>query len=281
MDDLEEHIAEVEAARLFGEELGLDFGDAFTRVDLERPPAFYWLYASHKDKIAVPEIRGLPPGRPFLFYNYNSSAKRRQKTLEEQGYDTFIHDGAGGGTPDCPIMKSLLEAEPLRRAYVVLHEGFHINRYLSDVKDFKKSTPRKWCIPYRLDEAIATVTAKFAVLQFAETHRPDLIEECYEKTQWWLDFADFVNKFYDELTLCYEEGGDREEIFERAQAEAESGKISSFEPNNAFFLRNIDYTRDTPLVHETFEGVSLEDYFADPTYIHRHLCEQIGAKFYG
>ena len=43
----------------------------------------------------------------------------------------------------------------------------------------------------------------------------------------------------------------------------------------------IDYTRDTPLVHEVFRDVDLREYLADPTQIHRTLCEAIGEPFYG
>ena len=285
MDDanLEERIAEVEAIKRFGEEeLGLLYGQAFTRVDIEphRPGALYWLYASPKDKIAVPELRGWNKNRPYKFYTHKSSARRCQNALDAEGYDTFIYEATASSNINRPMTRSLLQAELHNRARTIFHEGFHITKEVRDLVDELEGGPRPWRIPYRLNEAIATVGGRMALQLYAKTSRQDLIEDAECGLEWWFKYAGFINRYHDHLTECYERGGDREEIFTRATGEA---KILGFEftPNNAFLFRAIDYTRDTPLVWEALQDLELCDYIADPSEIHAHLLEEIGEPFYG
>lgn len=287
MDDLEERtleerIAEVKHIKHFGEELGLEFGEAFTVIDLERPLMFYGLYVSYKDRFAIPLVRGLTNGRKSLFYTHRSSARRRQRQLEREGYETHLVESEALGNDDCPITRGLLEAKPSRRLDVVLHEGFHINCCLKadrdlagcESKELRDSLSPGWALPFRLEEAIASVCGMKASLLYAKAHRPELVEDVKWDIEWWLKYSEALNRHYNILAACCEHGGDRTALLARAAEEL--GPLGEDEVNNAVFLRDINYTRDTPLAWDTFKDVDLRDYLADPTEIHAFLREQIG-----
>lgn len=275
--DLEERIAEVKAIKRFGEEnLGLEYGNAFQYVDFQMPREFYWLYACQKDRLEWPILGGMAFNRPYIHYKHKSSAQRRAKKLEDEGLDTHIFAGEAMGRSDCPITTSLLEANTIRKASTILHEGFHIYRHKRAVE----TTPSTiWVVPYHLEEAIASYTGFKGARLYCEKNNPELVDEAECEEEWWLKYAEFINRYHTELKECYERAGNREEILARAKEEGEENHLfHNLQPNNAYFLRMIDYAKSTPLVWEALDGVDLKEYLADPDEIHAYLLEQIGKK---
>ena len=264
--DLEERIAEVKEIKRFGEEeLGLQFGDIFTEVDIEErsPKAFYWLYASLKDEITVPKLKRWTKDRPYRFYRSKSSARRRQKKLEEQGFDTHLYEGEAYGREDCPITRGLLETRLTRRADVILHEGFHITH-----------DKREWDLPSDVEESAASYIGKQGALLYVSQHAPEHIQDAKDDIEWRKQWAQFVNTYYAELNECYEKGGDREEILARAENEAGELRIA-FNPNNAYFVRARDYTLRSDIVWGTLDTMALKDYITNPDETHALILEKI------
>jgi len=314
MEDLEERIGEVKAIKRFGEdELGLRFGEQiFSEIKLDGQPFFYSVYASHTDRIESafyrritrlpsrlgkflsrhPLLKEIPPltaklpllsqkiKLPYEEYDTDKdAAEERKRELQEKGLDVLLFAGEGYGGTDCPIVRSTLEAEPARKAYIVLHEGFHLHSW-RHMKDGGVE------IPIELEEPLGNYVGMQGATEYFREHNPELVDDGRQQYEEWSLIAEFVVRYHERLSECYsKKGKEREEILREAREEAARLKDECTIPwirkrlssdiNNAFFLRYITYSKHHSLVNETLEGVSLKDYLANPDKINAFLLERI------
>ncbi len=307
---LEERVAEIQAMKRFGEGVGLNFGEEmFSEVQRGEQPSFYWLYASHKDRIEsalfwtrsalpyaicaflarYPLVRHIP--RLFLqrvsmeyemFDSQKLDAEARARELEDKGLDVLLFEAEAYGGPECPLTLSVLEAEPARRAYVVFHEGLHVHIR----KHWDKGGAN---IPPELEEPLADYFGTTLASRYFEEHAPESIGAARLQSQDVATFFDFVVAYHDRLSECYARGGKaREAILAEAREEAlrlrggcETAWVKdrfSSPINNAFFLRYITYSKHRPLVGTALESVSISDYLKDPDTVNTILLERIGER---
>lgn len=255
MEDLEKKLEQIKEIKQFGEDLGLYFNKSFSKVDLSKS-SFYLVYASYKDSIESVTTK------PFEFFENNKEAEKRAKELEKAGYDVHLFYASAHAVKDCQITKSLLKETYAWKTSVILHEGFHL--YLQ----FKKIK-----LPLSLEEAIASYIGYNGAIEFFKDN-PNLLKKAQEQMDWWLRYAEFINRNYNLLSECYKQNGNREEIFSKAQEEAE--RINApYKPNNAYFLRNIDYTKHTDLVWQILRKHSIKEYLANIDRINSILKRHI------
>ena len=278
--DLEERIAQVRDIRRFGEEeLGLEFGGAFERVELDTPGLAYWVYASPKDGLEVAEPEQCDAGYPFESFSDRDEAMEREKALRERGFDTHLFESCAYGSTECQITKELLmEGRPAVRASDILHEGLHITQDL-----------RGWDLPYTLDEHVATYTGLNGALAYVRKNLPDAVTDAERNIRWWKEFAGFIKHYDSILTECYRQAdGSRNPLLTAAHKlrahviRAHAGREMrarlhhSDKLNNAFFLRQRDYTQHTDEVWETLGAVDLGEYISNPDSTNALLLERIG-----
>jgi len=288
--EFEEDIAEVKAIREFGESLGFDYGTAFTELDLSRKHPALFLYASLKYRIhsAVP---GWTTEKPYEAYEGNKEfAMSRSAELMESGYDVLVFEAELHGAKHCPITRSLLECQSVRKQNGILHEGFHMFLTFHQIY-----------LPYPLEEAIACYIGSAGSLEYCKAHNTGLIEAANIGIRDWRLFSDFVNRNCALLEEFYKEvAGDyaaiqgfteetRRPMLEKIRSEAQDLKSRcdtdavvyrlSADINNAFFLRYIDYTKFYPLVWEMFEAdqVSIQDYLSNPEPMNKKLKKLVTA----
>lgn len=268
--DLEEKIAEVKAIKRFGEEeLGLEYGEAFTRVELNPPSpmAAYWVYASPKDEISVLDLNDLAENKPYISFFDKEATLTRKRELEAEGFDTYLFSAeVYGGLDDCPILPALLKQPLHHRAFDILHEGFHILHQ-------KKG----WNLPYCLEEPIASYVGFIGAYKFLQSTSPSEVPILLNQIKRHGEWTRLINKHTKELCECYEQGGCPDEILESLQWRARGFGVHD-KINNAFILRQMDYRKNAPLIWETLKGTDLREYIANPDEINAFLLERIAEE---
>lgn len=262
-----EQIAEIEAAKKFGEKIGLIFDGAFSEVDLSQHNSFFSVTAAFRNEM---KIAYYSRDTPYQIYSRKEYALQKAEILNRK-YDVLVGESEAVGSSSCQISRSLLEAEPERRIYVVLHEAFHIFIRHKKIK-----------IPLCLEEPIGDYVAYKAALEFC-VNNPEITDKIVTWQNDWEKFCAFINKYFNKLSEHYKQGcSGRERIFREAREEARTSDTDlrvnrqlkyGARVNNAYFLSNIDYTRHDALVSEVFERekTSVQEYLANPEKINKIL----------
>ena len=121
---------------------------------------------------------------------------------------------------------------------MVIHEGLHNTHDLQG-----------WRLPLSLEEGIASYVGCKGSTMYFEEHDSLRASEAVQGFRGWLNYAQFFLRHYALLTECYERGGDREEVFARLREEdPDRIHVEDDALTNAYFVRDIVYTRHTPLV---------------------------------
>ncbi len=304
--DLEERIAQVRQVQRFGEEeLGLEFWELFSEVDPEAECGSYSLYASRSDRFEavmpyyltrklffwwakpmcrVPLVNRIAPclssffrshGTPLVTRKLNpfsasfsdeKDAEEEAEELREQGHDVWLYRPMASAD-NAKLTGALLRQSPAGRIYTVLHEGTHT------------TLARRWWegstgIPREVEEAICHHIGQQAGLEYAATHDPDSVPALEQWAERWERIVAFSNGYYERLSRCYAEGGDRRPIL--AEADEEAGGLGiDDEINNAYLVHLRQYTEHSHLVKGAFEGVDLKSYLAAPDEMNTAILERI------
>src|SRR3989338_7063948 len=97
---------EVQDVKKFGRQLGLEFGNAFSKMSFSRERMYCWIYASFKDELSSP----LPSGDPCEFFGTDSkTAIKKARELKKQGHDVHFRKESIVPNEDCPVSPELLE----------------------------------------------------------------------------------------------------------------------------------------------------------------------------
>lgn len=271
---LEHKIKEVKEVKRFGEsELGLNFGKAFSRLDISKTQHFYWVYASPKNKLHP--MRSSDGASYNKFRHNKKDAEIFLKKLEKEGYDVLLFEAEAAGFKECQITKGLLKLPHAELTWIVLHEGFHIH---SDINGIK--------IPYKLEEAICNYIGFNGAIEFFKKYNPSLLPEALAEKNDYASFFKLCLKYYTELSECYEKGGKkREEILSSARKEFNALKKScksraikdrcSLPINNAFFVRYRDYTEVNEPVEKFLKKYSIPHYLMNINKINSSLKKEI------
>lgn len=238
-----EKIAFVKSIKEFGENrLGLYFDGSFEKTSLENPTA-NWLYVARPDALES----ALPEEAVFMFFWNITKARRAATRYRKKGMHTYLYSAEAHGGRMCPITPSLLEADPCRQAYVVLHEGWHATLRAEKIR-----------MPYALEEATGRVVGVAGAVEFAKFIRNSEMEKRAERqAAAWMELARFVNRSCKKLERAYGNnspvkrllGSLRKEAFllrDKIESRWEKEELTR-EMNNAFFMRYRDYTLHYPL----------------------------------
>lgn len=262
-----EQIAEIEAAKKFGEKIGLIFDGAFSKVDLSEHNSFFSVTAAFRNEM---KIAFYSQDTPYQLYSRKEYALQKAEILNRK-YDVLVGELEAVGSSSCQISRSLLEADPERRLYVVLHEALHIFIRHNKIN-----------IPLCLEEPIGDYVAYKAALEFCVNNQ-ELADKIVAAENDFKKFCAFINKYFKKLSEYYQQGGkERERIFREAREEAKTSSTDlrvnrqlkyGARVNNAYFLNSIDYTRHDALVSEVFERekTSVQEYLANPEKINKIL----------
>ena len=159
---------------------------------------------------------------------------------------------------------------------VVIHDCFHVHT------DSKKIE-----LAYDLEEHLGTyIGFKGAILYFRK-YNPKLVKSAQDSIIDFKIFSGIVNKNYNKLTECYENGEDDcEDIMDTASDDFalimekcnSTTPIYSCRINNAFFVRHINYTKNLGFVFETLNQLGIKDYIDNPQDINNYLITQIDTR---
>lgn len=308
MDDasLEERIAQVRQVQRFGEEeLGMDFWELFSEVEPEAECGSYSLYASRSDRFEavmpyylmrrlffwwakpvcrVPLVNRIAPALSSFFRSHGTplftrklnpfsasffdekDAEEEEGKLREQEHDVWLYRPMASAD-HAKLTGALLRQSSASRIYTVLHEGTHT------------TLARHWgegsvSIPPEVEEAICHHIGQEAGLEYAATHDPASVPALEQWAERWERIVAFANGYYERLSRCYAEGGDRSPILAEANEEARGLGIRE-DINNAYLVHLRQYTEHHHLVQEAFEGVDLKSYLAAPDEVNTAILERI------
>lgn len=239
----------LEARRFAAEELGIAVGDSYTMyTELDRDTLALVVSAAPKDRLA-PKTWWFPiVGRvPYKGFFSESGALNEQRSLEEDGFDTYVRPTAAFSTLgwfNDPILSTVLRADDVEVVATVIHELSHQHLFVPGQVAF--------------NESFATFVGRVGAAQFFCTREgggPDTVK-CARAQARWRDhqrFSLFLDRFVEQLEEIYgnpmlaydEKVAQREVIFE--------GAIRRFDQELAPTLESLTFAgfRQAPLNNAT------------------------------
>ncbi len=244
--DLIEHI------KAYGESLGLDFNDAFSKYNFEtKPVKGYSLEVVLKDSMDSVE-------RKFIIDDKGDGLKR-VKVLSDaykaQGYETFYYEAPAWGSKDCQISDTLVSLEDSRLIYFLLHEGWHLTSKLSRLN-------------LALEESIANAVGELGRVGYCKDCRLGLLEAAMLEQEENMLVGRFIIKYFDLLAnVPKDDLGGKDKVISESKKESHDliAKMKSaakwnlcFEFNNAFFYYSNKYYRHYELISKLIKKLGLK-----------------------
>ena len=134
-----------QAAREFAmDELGLDVGDSYTTyTELDRDTLAMVLSAAHRDRLESRTwwfpVVGRVPYRGFFDFD---EAAREQRSLETQGYDTYLRPTSAFSTLGWfsdPVLSTIVRYDEIELVATIIHELSHNHLFVPGQVRFNES----------------------------------------------------------------------------------------------------------------------------------------------
>lgn len=244
-------------ARTFAiEELELDVGDAYTSfTQLDSDTLALVLSAAYPDRLQSVTWWFPIVGRvPYKGYFSESSARKEQAKLDEEGFDTLLRPTGAFSTLGWfadPVLSTLLRSDEIELVETLLHELSHNHLWVSG--------------QVRFNESFAVFVGRAGAAEFfcgREGGGPDTVK-CQRAQARWRDvqrYSVFVDGLIDDLQAVYTDASldreaklqRREAVWEAQRARYEAEVFPSFESlrfgrfvrdplNNAVLLGQMRY----------------------------------------
>lgn len=238
-----------EARRFAADSLGLSVGDAYTTFTrLERDTLALVLSAAPRDRLE-PRTWWFPVvGRmPYRAYFDEDGARTEQRTLEREGFDTYLRPTAAFSTLGWfsdPLLSTVLRAETVGVVQTVLHELAHTHLFV----------PGR----VRFNESFATFVGSVGAIEFFCGRRgsgPRSVK-CLRARGAWADeqrFSRFLDSLVGELQDVYRDPElDRAEKVERRERIFRAARVRFREHvQPELQVRTFRAFRDLPLNNAT------------------------------
>jgi len=203
--------------RKFAEQgLGLEIGGSYTSLArVDQSQIVYVVSAARHDRLE-PYLWWFPiVGHvPYRGYFRREAAKSLARTLERQGFDTYVRSAMAFSTLgyfNDPLLSHLLRREPVDLVETILHELLHTTVYVKGQTAF--------------NESFANFVGHRGAMEFF-TERGEDEDAALARRRWHdaLQFAALLETIVDELEAAYASGIDesaRQQLFDRARSRYE------------------------------------------------------------
>jgi len=239
----------MEARRFASQELGMHVGESYTTyTELDRDTLALVLSAAHRDRLQSKTWWFPVVGHvPYKGYFSLEDAREAQRSLDEEGFDTYLRPTAAFSTLgwfNDPLLSSTLRADDVDVVETVLHEVTHQHLFVPGHVTF--------------NESFATFVGRVGAIRFfcgREGGGPDTVK-CRRAEARWRDyqrFGDFIDQLVTDLRAVYESPDLRyAEKVERREA-VFAGALRRFEEELQPSLEAYTFQgfRDTPLNNAT------------------------------
>ncbi len=265
--DVKEKIRFIQEVKRYGEEkLELKKTKNYLKYVETNGPVLYVVTACEKDRFHLVTwtfpITGEVDYKGFFTHE---KALKEERSLEEEGYDTFVQGAAAYSTLGWlsdPIFSSMLDWEKSTLANLILHEMTHATIYFKGETDF--------------NEQMATFVGNRGAVDFLlEKYGPGSreVRRAIQSQEDDLLFSQWIDQAYRQLSDFYERAGSKEEklrgredifqslkeTFQEVKARFKTDDYKDFERaelNNAVFMayrRYIHQLERFDILYEYFE----------------------------
>jgi predicted aminopeptidase len=203
--EVKEKIRFIQEVKQYGEEkLGLKKTKNYLKYVETNDPVLYAVTACEKDRFHLVTWKFPITGEvDYKSFFTHEKALKEERSLEEEGYDTFVQEVAAYSTLGWlsdPIFSSMLDWDKSTLANLILHEMTHATIYFKGETDF--------------NEQMATFVGNRGAVNFLlENYGPESreVRMAIQGQEDDLLFSQWIDQAYRQLSDFYERAGSKEE----------------------------------------------------------------------